>query len=60
MTKQELNNDYPVYYDYFYNIEDKLSNASVIRSDVQGTVGDLKADLMEQGIEAKKVFRFTN
>jgi len=35
-----LENDYPVYWDYLY-----VCDGKVIRSDIQGTVIDLKRDL---------------
>lgn len=46
-----LDNDYPVYWDYMYFADDKF-----IKSDVQGTVGDLKRDLISQGIVFENIY----
>jgi hypothetical protein len=39
-TEKVLPNDYPVYWDYFY-----VADGKVVRSDIKGTVADLKRDL---------------
>lgn len=38
-----LPDDYPVYWDYLYVVE--IDGGKVIRSDIHGTVSDLKTDL---------------
>jgi len=40
LQERVLDNDYPVYWDYIY-----VADGKVIRSDIQGTVRDLKRDL---------------
>ena len=40
LNEQELPNDYPVNWDYLYVCDGKL-----IKSDIQGTVAELKRDL---------------
>jgi hypothetical protein len=40
LNETELENDYPVYCDYLY-----VCDGKVVKSDVQGTVADLKRDL---------------
>ena len=50
-NENELKDDYPVYYDYLYVCDDR-----VVRSDVRGTVRDLKADLRSyHKLEAKVI-----
>lgn len=43
--ERELPNDYPVYWDYLY-----VADGKVIRSDIQGTVAELKRDVGAQVI----------
>ncbi len=45
-----LPEDYPVYCGYIYLVDDE-----VIRSDITGTVTDLKRNLVSLGKEAKEV-----
>lgn len=40
LNERDLDSDYPVYWDYLYVVDGK-----VIKSDIQGTVADLKRDL---------------
>lgn len=40
LDERELPDDYPVYWDYMY-----VADGKVIRSDIQGTVRDLKRDV---------------
>lgn len=40
LNETELENDYPVYWDYLY-----VCDGKVVKSDIQGTVADLKRDL---------------
>lgn len=40
LNEKELENDYPVYWDKLY-----VCDGKVIRSDIQGTIADLKRDL---------------
>lgn len=51
MKEKELADDYPVYYDYCY----VLNGNTVVRSDVQGTVLNLKRDLESQGIKVLSI-----
>lgn len=53
LNEQELSNDYPVYLDYLYKADGRL-----IKSDIQGTVADLKRDLKSQGISCTVVTNF--
>lgn len=53
LNEQELSNDYPVYWDYLYKADGRL-----IRSDVQGTVADLKRDLKSLGISCTVITNF--
>lgn len=39
LNESELSNDYPVYWDYLY-----VCDGKVIKSNIQGTVMDLKRD----------------
>lgn len=49
LEETELKNDYPVYWDYLY-----VCDGKVIRSNVKGTVADLKRDLRSHyKLEAK-------
>jgi hypothetical protein len=50
-----LSDDYPVYWDYLYVVDD--NGGKVIRSDIQGTVKQLKADLRLQGYTANNIHR---
>jgi hypothetical protein len=47
-----LSDDFPVHYDYLY-----VADGEVVKSDVQGTVLDLKRSLIEQGISCVEVRR---
>lgn len=49
-NEQELPNDYPVHWDYLY-----VADGKVIRSDIQGTVADLKRDLRSLGISCNVI-----
>lgn len=48
-----LPDDYPVYWDYMYMADD-----TPVRSDMQGTVLDLKRDLRGRGIKAENIYSF--
>lgn len=51
LNEKELSDDYPVYWDYLY-----VCDGKVIRSDIQGTVRDLKRDLRSYSkLEAKVI-----
>jgi hypothetical protein len=51
LNEKELENDYPVYWDYLY-----VCDGKVVKSDVQGTVADLKRDLRSHyKLEAKVI-----
>lgn len=51
LSETELPNDYPVYWDYLY-----VCDGKVIKSDIQGTVADLKRDLRShRKLEAKVI-----
>jgi hypothetical protein len=45
-----LPDNYPVYWDYCY-----ICDGKVIRSDIQGTVADLKKDLRSQGYKEQEI-----
>jgi len=45
LQERVLDNDYPVYWDYIY-----VADGKVVRSDIQGTVSDLKRDLKAEVI----------
>jgi hypothetical protein len=46
-NERELPDDYPVYFDYLY-----VADGKVVRSDVQGTIRDLRRDLRSIGRSA--------
>lgn len=48
-----LNDDYPVYYDYMYMADD-----TPVRSDIQGTVRDLKRDLHRRGFIVEHIYAY--
>jgi hypothetical protein len=51
LNETELENDYPVYCDYLY-----VCDGKVVKSDVQGTIADLKRDLRSHyKLEAKVI-----
>jgi hypothetical protein len=51
LSENELSDDYPVYWDYLY-----VCDGKVIRSDIKGTVADLKRDLRTHfKLEAKVI-----
>lgn len=51
LSETELPNDYPVYWDYLY-----VCDGKVVKSDIQGTVADLKRDLRShRKLEAKVI-----
>jgi hypothetical protein len=51
LNETELENDYPVYWDYLY-----VCDGKVVKSDVQGTIADLKRDLRSHyKLEAKVI-----
>jgi len=51
LNETELQNDYPVYWDYLY-----VCDGKVVRSDIQGTIADLKRDLrLHFKLEAKVI-----
>ena len=51
LSETELENDYPVYWDYLY-----VCDGKVVKSDIQGTVADLKRDLRShRKLEAKVI-----
>jgi len=45
LNERILENDYPVNWGYLY-----VADNRIIRSDIQGTIADLKRDLRSQGI----------
>jgi hypothetical protein len=49
-----LLDSHPVYWDYLYVVDD--NGGKVIRSDIQGSIRQLKADLQRQGFEAKNIY----
>lgn len=54
LNENELEDDYPVYWDYFY-----VCDGKVIRSDIQGTVRQLKNDLRKHlKLEAKVITNY--
>jgi hypothetical protein len=54
LNETELENDYPVYWDYLY-----VCDGKVVKSDVQGTIADLKRDLRSHyKLEAKVITTF--
>lgn len=50
LQESELQNDHPVYWDYLY-----VADGKVIRSDVKGTIKDLKRDLKTLGISCEVI-----
>lgn len=51
LNETELENDYPIYWDYLY-----VCDGKVVKSDVQGTVADLKRYLCSHyKLEAKVI-----
>ena len=51
LNERVLEDDYPVYWDYLY-----VCDGKVIKSDIQGTVKDLKKDLRSYyKLEAKEI-----
>lgn len=51
LNETELENDYPVHWDYLY-----VCDGKVIKSDIQGTIADLKRDLRKHyKLEAKVI-----
>lgn len=51
LNETELENDYPVNWDYLY-----VCDGKVVKSDIQGTVADLKRDLRSHyKLEAKVI-----
>jgi len=51
---EELDDNYPVYWDYVYVVDE-----NIIRSDIQGTILDLKRDLRQSfGMKANKIFKY--
>lgn len=46
LNERELENDYPVYFGYLYIVDKR-----VIRSNIQGTISDLKKDLRAKVIK---------
>lgn len=50
LNEQELPDNHPVYWDYFY-----VCDGKVVRSDIRGTVLDLKRDLRSMGYDAHKI-----
>lgn len=52
MIEDILTDDYPVYAGYYYVVDGR-----VVVSDVQGTVRDLRRDLIQQGQSADEVRR---
>jgi hypothetical protein len=51
LNETELENDYPVYWDYLY-----VCDGKVVKSDIQGTVADLKRDFRSHyKLEAKVI-----
>jgi hypothetical protein len=49
-----LPDNYPVHWDYLYVVGD--NGGKVIRSDVKGTIADLKRDLKTLGMEAERIY----
>lgn len=50
LNEKILADDYPVFWDYLY-----VADGKVIRSDIQGTIADLKYDLRSQNIKCDKI-----
>ncbi|HXS04852.1 MAG TPA: hypothetical protein VN731_10275 [Rhodanobacter sp.] len=50
LNERELDDDYPVYFDYLY-----VADGKIVRSDVQGSVATLRRDLQSQGISAERI-----
>lgn len=50
LDERELPDNHPVYWDYFY-----VCDGKVIRSDIKGTIIDLKRDLRSMGYDAEKI-----
>lgn len=50
LNERELENSHPVYWDYLY-----VADGKVIRSDVKGTVLDLKRDLKSLGVSCNVI-----
>ena len=50
LDERELDNDYPVYWDYLY-----VADGRLIISDIQGTVLDLKRDLKKRGLSCEVI-----
>lgn len=48
-----LPSDYPVYWDYLYVIDH--GGGKVIRSDIKGTVADLRRYLLKRGFDARVI-----
>lgn len=48
-----LPDDYPVFWDYLYVIDH--NGGKVIHSDIQGTVAELRADLVKRGFNAQVI-----
>ena len=48
-----LPDDYPVYWDYLY-----VCDGELIRSDIQGTVKDLRNDLKSMGYHADLIYKY--
>ena len=54
LNERELENNYPVHFDYLY-----VCDGKVVRSDIDGTVADLKRDLRQHyGLEAKVITNY--
>lgn len=53
-----LEDNYPVYWDYFYIIEKPNQYDELIKSDIQGTVKDLKADFKKRGINVTNIYKY--
>lgn len=50
LQEKILPDDYPVFWNYLY-----VADEEVIKSDIQGTVLDLKRNLLEQGISCNRI-----
>lgn len=50
LSEEILPDNYPVFWDYLY-----VADGEVIRSDIKGTIADLKKDLQNQDISCNEI-----
>ena len=53
-SERILEMSFPVYFDYMYVIDDH--GGMVIKSDIEGTIANLKMDLRKKGYKAENVY----